>query len=184
MSGPREDGIDLRHYLRQAWRHRWILLAVIVLIPLGAYLLTARQAKVYEASTLLKIAPQNINVSDQISFSTSGATETATIIKTTSVARLAARQLGDDPNSAGALLGSINAVVEGEGTDAGFLRITARASDPKRAAAIANAFAASISQTRTNDAIGRVDDSIATLEKQAGDPSTSSTVADQLQQLR
>jgi capsular exopolysaccharide synthesis family protein len=159
---------------------------VIVLIPLAAYLLTARQAKVYEASTLLKVAPQNINVSDQISFSTSGATETATIIKTTGVARLAARQLGDDPNSAGALLGGIKVAVEGEGTDAGFLRITAQSGDPKRAAQISNAFAASISQTRTNDAIGQIDQSIATLEKerQTGDPVAATSVADQLQQLR
>jgi hypothetical protein len=76
--------------MRQAWRRKWILLAVIVLIPLAAYLLTARQTKVYEASTLMKVAPQNISISNQISFSSSGATETATIIKTTGVARLAA----------------------------------------------------------------------------------------------
>src|SRR4051794_4526257 len=145
MSGSRQDGIDFRHYLRQAWRRRWLLLAVIVVIPLAAYLLTARQPKVYEAGTLLKVAPQNITVNNQISFATAGAPETATILKTTGVARIAARELGEGPDSAGALLGAIQVGVEGEGTDAGFLRITARASDAKRAAAIANAFAASIS---------------------------------------
>jgi capsular exopolysaccharide synthesis family protein len=185
MSGSRQDGIDLRQYARQAWRRRWVLLAVVVLIPLAAYLLTARQAKVYEASTLLKVAPQNINVSNQITFSSSGATETATIIKTTGVARFAARQLGESPDSAGALLGKISTSVEGEGTDAGFLRITARDSDPQQAARIANAFAASIAQTRTNDAIGQVDASIAALEKQgSGDPATRAVVAQQLQELR
>src|SRR5262245_22146440 len=107
MSGPRQDGVDLRHYVRQAWRRRWLLLAVIVLIPTAAYVITNRQAKVYQASTLLKVAPQNVTVSPTISFGTAGAPETATIIKTTSVARLAARQMGESPDSAGALLGAI-----------------------------------------------------------------------------
>jgi capsular exopolysaccharide synthesis family protein len=173
--------------VRQAWRRRWILLAVIVAIPLAAYLITERQAKVYEASTLLKVAPQNIQVSNQLSFSTSGASETATIIKTTSVARLAARQLGQSPDTAGALLGAIGVNVEGEGTDAGFVKITARSNDPQQAAKIANAFAASISQTRTNDAIGQVDQSIATLSKQESqgvNPAAQAQIAEQLQQLQ
>jgi capsular exopolysaccharide synthesis family protein len=184
MGEPRQDGIDIRHYVRQAWRRKWILLAVVVLIPTAAYLLTDRQPKVYQASTLLKVAPQSINISNQIAFTSSGATETATLIKTTPVARLAARQLGESPNSAGALLGKISTVVEGEGTEAGFLRITAQDTDPKQAARIANAFAASIAQTRTTDAIGKVDQNIAALSKQAGDPATQAGVADQLQQLR
>src|SRR4051794_16735540 len=111
MSGPRQDGIDLRHYLRQAWRRRWILLAVIVVIPIAAYVLTARQPKVYQSSTLLKVAPQNISISNQIAFSSSGASETATIIKTSGVARIAARQLGQDPSTAGSLLGEISTSV-------------------------------------------------------------------------
>jgi tyrosine-protein kinase len=187
MSGPpRQDGIDLRHYLRQAWRRRWILLAVIVLIPIAAYLITDRQAKVYEASTLLRVSPQNINVSDQISFSTSGATETATLIKTAAVGRVAAHNLGEPPTAAGALVGKITPSVQGEGTDAGFLRITARDSDPQQAARIANAFAAAIGTTRTNSATAQVDASIANLEKQGGssDPGAQAQVAQQLQQLR
>jgi capsular exopolysaccharide synthesis family protein len=184
MSGPRQDGIDLRHYLRQAWRRKWLLLAVIVLIPAATYFLTNRQAKVYQASTLLKVAPQNINVSSQITFTSSGATETATIIKTTGVARLAARELGASPSSAGSLLGKISTNVQGEGTEAGFLTITARDSDPKQAARIANAFAAAITQSRTNDALGRIDQQIANLSKQGGNAATQLALADQLQQLR
>jgi capsular exopolysaccharide synthesis family protein len=186
MSAPRQDGIDLRYYVRQAWRRRWILLAVIVVIPVAAYVITNRQAKVYEASTLLRVAPQNISISNQISFSSSGASETATIIKTTGVARLAARTLGEPPSSAGALLAGVSTSVQGEGSDAGFLRITARSGDPQQAAKIANAFAAAINQTRTNDAIGQVDSSIASLEKQfsAADSATRSVIAQQLQQLR
>src|SRR5215210_629245 len=183
MSGTRsQEGIDYRRYLRQAWRRKWILLAVVVLIPLAAYLITNRQSKVYEASTLMKVAPQNITLSNQISFGSSGVTETATIIKTSGVARLAARELGEDPSTAGSLLGEISTSVEGESTDAGFLHITANDSDPQRAAKIANAFAAAISQSRTNDAIGKIDETIATLSKQEG--ASDSTTAQQLDQLR
>jgi capsular exopolysaccharide synthesis family protein len=184
MSGPRQDGVDLRHYVRQAWRRKWLLLAVVVLIPTAAYLLTERQPKVYQASTLLRVAPQNINVSNTITFTSSGAIETATLIKTTPVARLAARELGEDPNNAGALLGAISTSVQTEGTEAGFLTITARNSDPKQTARIANAFAASISQTRTTDAIGKIDQQIATISKQGGDPATQAAIDQQLQGLR
>jgi succinoglycan biosynthesis transport protein ExoP len=180
----RENGIDLRHYVRQAWRRKWILLAVIVLIPAATYLLTQRQAKVYEASTLLKVGAQNISVSNQLTFSSSGVTETATIVKTTGVARLAAKQLGESPSSAGALLGKISTTVPGESSETGFMRIIARDSNPGQAARIANAFAAAITQQRTNNAVAQVDQSIATLSKQAGDAATQAAIAQQLQQLR
>jgi capsular exopolysaccharide synthesis family protein len=174
----------LRHYVRQAWRRKWLLLAVIVLIPAATYFLSQRQEKVYRAQTLLKVAPQNITVSNQISFSSSGATETATIIKTTAVARLAAKELGADPTAAGSLLGKISTNVQDESSDAGFLTITAQDSDPKQAARIANAFAAAITQSRTNDATSRIDTQIADLAEQGGNPETRATVAQQIQELR
>ena len=184
MSGPRQQGRDFRYWVRQAWRRKWLLLAVVVLIPAATYLVTKRQDKVYQASTLLKVAPQDISVSDSLTFTSSGATETATIIETTGVARLAARELGEDPAAAGALLGKINAVVQGEGTEAGFLRVTAQDSDPKQAALVANAFAAAITQTRTSDALAKVDETISNLERQGGDAATEAQIAGQLQQLR
>jgi capsular exopolysaccharide synthesis family protein len=184
MSGPRQEGRDLRYWVRQAWRRKWLLLAVIVLVPAATYLVTKRQDKVYQASTLLRVAPQDISVSDSLSFTSSGATETATIIETTGVARLAARELGQDPTAAGALLGKINAVVQGEGTEAGFLRITAQDSDPKQAALVANAFAAAITESRTSDALAKVDETIANLEGQADSATTEAQIATQLQQLR
>jgi capsular exopolysaccharide synthesis family protein len=176
--------VDLRYYVRQAWRRKWLLLAVIVLIPAATYVITQRQEKVYQASTLLKVGAQNISTSNQISFSTSGVTETATIVKTTGVGRLAARQLGEDPSSAGALVGQISTSVPGDDTETGFMRITATDSDPKQAARVANAFAAAITQQRTNSAISQVDETIGTLSKQGGDAATRAAIAQQLQQLR
>jgi polysaccharide biosynthesis transport protein len=184
MTAPRQDGLDLHRYARQVWRRKWVLLAVILLIPAATYFLTDRQAKVYQASNLLKVGSQDISVSNQLTFSSSGTSETATIIKTTGVARLAARQLGLPPTSARSLLGKISTSVQDEGTDTGFMRIIARDSEPQRAASIANAFAAAITQQRTNSAINQVDQSIATLSNQGVDASTKAQVAQQLQELR
>jgi capsular exopolysaccharide synthesis family protein len=177
--------VDLRYYVRQAWRRKWLLLAVIVLIPAATYLVTQRQEKVYESSTLLKVGAQDISTSNQISFSTSGVTETATIVKTTGVGRLAARELGEDPSNASALVGQITTSVPGGDTsDTGFMRITATDSNPKQAARVANAFAAAITQQRTSSAISQVDETIGTLSKQGGDAATRAAIAQQLQQLR
>lgn len=184
MNGERQDVLDPRRYLRQAWRRKWLLLAVVVLIPAATYVVTDRQSKVYEASTLLKVQPQTVSISNQISFGTSGSTETARIIRTTAVAKEAARELGEDPNSAGSLLGSISTTVADETTDTGFLTITASASEPKRAANIANAFAAAITQTRTDEAIAKIDETIGTLSRQGGDAASQEFLAEQLQQLR
>src|SRR5262249_3290594 len=108
---------------------------------------------------------------------------TATIIKTSGVARLAARELGENPNTAGALLSKISTSVEADSSDAGFMHIIARDNDPQQAARIANAFAAAISQSRTNDAIGQIDATIASLTRQA-QTSSDPAIQQQLQQLR
>ena len=193
MREPRQDGIDLAHYVRQAWRHKWLLLAVVVLIPLATYLVTERQAKVYQATTLMQVASQEINLPNQVVVTASGPSETATIVETSGVARIAARELGQNPNSAAGLLGKIDASPQGESTEGGFLTITARDSDPKQAARIANAFAAAISQARTDDAIREIDETIATLSKPrpsttpstpGGDLATRAELEQQLQQLR
>ncbi len=64
------------------------------------------------------------------------------------------------------------------------MRIIASDSDPKQAARIANAFAAAITQQRTNSAISQVDQSIAALSEQGGGAATKAAIAQQLQQLR
>ena len=184
MSGPRQEGFDYRRYLRQAWRRKWILLAVVVLVPLGTYLLTQRQPKVYESSTLLKVGAQNISVSSQVTFASSGTTETATIIKTTGVGKVAARKLGEPPSAAGALIGKISTSVQDDSSDTGFMTITAQDSDPDQAARIANAFAAAITQTRTNSATSEIDDTIASLEQQGGGPDAAAARAQQISELR
>src|SRR3954453_5055722 len=128
MSAAEMQGPDLRHYLRLAWRRKWLLLAVIVVIPVAAYLLAARAPKVYETSTLLR-GPQTAVSStifgNQVSFSGTGADSAARLIQTSAVARVAARQLGEDPDQAGALLGDIKVSVQ-DADDAGYLTITAQ----------------------------------------------------------
>ena len=76
------------------------------------------------------------------------------------------------------------------GTDnSQFLTIVASAGDPQLAADIANAFARAISQTRTQEVIRNIDNTIKELQQQAAaapsdDPTTQRELADQLQQLK
>jgi capsular exopolysaccharide synthesis family protein len=188
MTDPGRPGQDLRHYLRLAWRRKWLLLAVVVVIPLVTYLLAARSPSVYETSTLIQVQQTAVSSTvfgNQVAFSGTGAESAARLLQTTAVARVAARNLGEAPDQAGALIGEISVSVD-DADDAGYLTISARGSDPNRAAEVANAFAAAIGATRTNRALAQIDQTIATLEKQASsaDTPTREQLAQQLQQLR
>src|SRR5947208_10473647 len=139
MKEAGRPGPDLRHYLRLAWRRKWLMLAVIVAIPVGTYLLAARAPSVYETSTLLRVQQTAVSSSlfgNQVSFSGTGAQSAARLIQTTAVAQLAAKKLGEDPKQAGSLLGDISVSVQ-DTDDAGYLTITAKDSDPKRAGDVA-----------------------------------------------
>jgi capsular exopolysaccharide synthesis family protein len=178
---------DLRHYLKSVWRRKWIVIVVLVLIPAGAYFATSRVAKNYESSTTLLVRPTSLSSSlfGDVDVDISSTAEAARLIETTAVARRAAKKLGDSPGEGGALLGAIDAGFDGtQETD--FLTITAQAEDPERAADVANAFAAAISNRRTQDAQNDIDETIETLTLQlgAGDAATRLELAQQLQELR
>jgi capsular exopolysaccharide synthesis family protein len=181
---------DARRYLRVVWRRKWLLLAVFLLIPAGAYFVTSRAQKVYEASAVVQIRPTNVSSSvirNQPLIGVSGVAEAARLIETTDVARLAAKELGDPPEQAGSLVDAINVGTEDE-FETGFLTIRAQSGSPERAAAVANAFAAAISDSRTQEAIDAVNDTIATLADQleragANDPARD-TLSEQIQQLQ
>ena len=46
---------DVRSFLRILWRWRLLLLAFLVLLPLGAYLLERGKPKIYQSSTLVEL---------------------------------------------------------------------------------------------------------------------------------
>ena len=180
---------DPRRYLHVLWRRKWLLLAIVVVIPAAAYLVASRSPEVYEASTVVQIQPTDGGssvLSNQPSFAASGVQEAARLIATTAVARLAAKELGDPPRGARSLLGAISVRTDDD-FETGFLTITAQAGSPERAAGVANAFASAISESRTGGAIDELDETIATLTTQLERTRSATrreTIAEQIQQLR
>ena len=170
MSGPRQDGIDIRHYLRQAWRRKWILLAVVVLIP-GRHLPADRAPAegLPGQHPAQGGAAEHQHLRPDLLLRHQG--QPRPTIKTDGVARLAARELVRTC-SAGALLGKINTSVEGNQHGGRLPEITARTATPSRPRGSPTPSPPSIAQTRTNDAISKIDQTIATLSKQGGDAAT------------
>jgi capsular exopolysaccharide synthesis family protein len=130
---------DLRTYLRILWRWKFLFLAFVVLIPVGAYLLERGKPKIYQSSTLLDASGSSLAVgSSNLSSVSDNPQAVARLVTTEAVASLAARQLNQPPSSAGALLGEVSASAD---ASTGFLTIVAKDHSPARAAAIATAFA-------------------------------------------
>lgn len=188
MSEPRQEGLEIRQWGRLIWRRKWLLLAVIVLLPVVVYLGTSLLSKTYQSKATINVQATvgtSTLFSNQISTS-SNLAEAQTLIQTPVVARRAARILGLPLTAARGLLGHISvAPTDPAEKDSDFLTITAQDSSPANAARIANAFARAVAQTRTSSAIGNIDRTIATLESQgASDPSSQEALSQQLQQLR
>lgn len=145
---------DLRTYLRILWRWKLLFLALVVLIPVGAYLLERGKPKVYQSSTLLDASGSSLAVgSSNLSGVSDNPQAVARLVGTDAVARLAARRLHEPSASAGALLSEVTATAD---SNTGFLTITVQDHSPARAAAIANAFAAALGSdqaTRANQSI-------------------------------
>ena len=196
MGDARQEGKDVQHWGRVIRRHKWLLLAIVVLIPAAVYGLSRALPKTYESSSTLHIQQTGSGATlfSTVHTNASDAEETATLAKTTLVGSRAARILGQPPATARALTGQIqvNPATPGE-TKGSFLTIAAQNSDPKRAAKVANAFAKAIVRVRTGSAIHSIDRTIAALtnarkklEDQGNkeDQTTQEEVASQLQQLR
>jgi capsular exopolysaccharide synthesis family protein len=176
---------DPREFFQLLLRHKWILLACVILIPLATYLVSTRLPKTYEASTVLQL--QSVGSGQSLpgvgDLSGSGDTQTgdrvAALIQTNGVADQAARVLHEP---VGSLRGSVTAQAN---QDTGFITITAHASTPKRAAKIANAFADAVRITRARQGLARVNDAIATTQAQLknSNQNTNSQLVQQLQGL-
>jgi tyrosine-protein kinase len=163
---------DLRAYLRILWRWKLLFLAFVVLFPVGAYLIVSQEQKVYEASVLLQentlpvntsIVGTNTNVPAPSAVATSQSLAgLARLIETPGVARLAVGHLST-PMTASALLGSVSATAD---TNTGFIDVLAKASNPRLAAEIANAFGAAVVSLRTAQADGLIGTTISKLQAQ------------------
>lgn len=191
MSGGQAD---LRAYARMFWRWKLLFLAIVIVIPLGAYLLVSRETPVYQSSLLLEENPLPVDTS----LFTSGAaplpaaatqSETlygqARVIETPAVARLAAARLHPRPAQSSSLLSAITATAD---PTTGFITITAQSADPRRAAAIANAFGEAVVRLRASQAIGvlttAIDELSAQLARMGAHSIGRGQLSGQIQRLR
>jgi len=119
---------DPREFFQLLLRHKWILLACVILIPLATYLVSTRLPKTYEASAVLQL--QSVGSGQTLpgigDLSGSGDSQTgdrvAALIATNGVADQAARVLREP---VGSLRGDATAQAN---QDTGFITITAQAS--------------------------------------------------------
>jgi capsular exopolysaccharide synthesis family protein len=181
---------DLRSYGKAFWRWKWLFLFFLLATPIAAYLLSARNPKVYEASAQLQVqgAPA---LGGSLGSESPPATEqtvqaAARLVRTSGVASLAAAELRPRPRDPRSLVGSITTEAD---TTAGFLTIRARAPTPRRAADLANAFANGFTITRRRQGARRLDTGIRRLETQLDQLSLSDrdsrrALAEDLQRLR
>ena len=188
--GPADPGA----YIRIFWRWKFLFLAFVVLVPLIAYFVVSRQAKVYRSSVLVQEGALPVDTS---LFSSGGApapgiapnAETlagdARIIETPGVARLAAAFMKPPTSDVNLLLGSISASAD---TTTGFITISSSSSDPKRAAAVANAFGSAVVRLRSQQAIGiltaTIDQITAQLNRLGNNDIGRAQLSAQLQRLR
>jgi capsular exopolysaccharide synthesis family protein len=187
VTEPRQEGLDIRQWGRLMWRRKWLLLAIVIVIPTLVYVGSSRLPKVYQSQATINVrataASSNL-FSSHIS-SKSDIAEARTLITTTVVGRRAARVLGQPPTNAGSVLSHVTvAPTNPNESDGNFLTITARAPNPVEAARIANAVARAVAQIRTANAIHIVERQIATLTAQGESSEPTGEMEQELQQLR
>jgi tyrosine-protein kinase len=188
VTEPRHEGLDIRQWGRLIWRRKWLLLAIVIVVPTVVYVGSSRLPKVYQSKATINVratAAASTLFSSHIS-PKSDIAEAQTLIKTTVVGRRAARILGQSPADARGILSHVTvAPTNPNESDGNFLTITARSSNPVEAARIANAVARAVAQIRTANAVRTVNRQIATLtlQREAGE-STGEAVNLELQQLR
>jgi succinoglycan biosynthesis transport protein ExoP len=177
------EGPDVREYLRLVRRRGWILIACVILIPLGIYLYTAQRPKVFTASTILQVQssvdPAAVT-SPTLAQGSANVQAIAQFVSTTAVSDEAARLLHLPK---GSLNGAGSATAD---QDTGFITITASGSTAQRATSVANAFAGALNATRQKQGVQRVDAAIASVQKDLAKAprSDAATRAQLSQQLR
>ncbi len=181
---------DVRAYLTVLWRWRLLVLAFVVIIPTGVYSFVSGQPKVYESSVLLQVQPLAVDTSLFNTAVPAPQAQTllsaARLITTTGVAEAAAEELGEPRSSARQLLANVTATAD---VEADFITVAARAPSAPRASEVANAFAAAVVTTRTNQAVRRLNATIGNVSEQVDrldrtDREGRRQLSQQLQRLR
>ena len=189
----RVEQSDVRSLFKVLWRWKLLIIAFVVIIPSAVFVYVSSKPKVYESSTLLQVQALAVDTS---LFGTAvpapqsqALLSAARLVTTTAVARTAAQKLGEPVSTARSLLSGVTAFPN---VEADFITISARASTGRRAAEVANAFAAAVVTNRTDRAIGRLTGTIDRVEEQlnriTGDTATAregrKQLSEQLQRLK
>ena len=160
MTPQSPERSDPRALIGVLWRWKLLFVVVLLLAPTVAYLIVRDKPKVYQSSTLISVS--SASVGSNGGASTTNLAAIARLVSTTPVASIASKLLNPSPNP-GVLAGQVSADAD---SITGFITITAQASAPVQAAAVANAFASALGTNQTSAAISDIDKQIAAVQKQ------------------
>lgn len=148
MINPEDDELDLRAYLHVLRNRKWIIVGIVVIVVAAAMAFTFRQTPIYraEAEVLLRARSSDSLFNPQAGLAYGDPTRRIQteiqVLRSPEVARRAADQLGFRAKASGRPLGQTDVVV-----------VSATSPDPRRAAKVANAFAAAYVEFRRDQEV-------------------------------
>lgn len=148
MINPEDDELDLRAYLHVLRNRKWIIVGIVVVVVAAAMAFTFRQTPIYraEAEVLLRARSSDSLFNPQAGLAYGDPTRRIQteiqVLRSPEVARRAADQLGFRAKASGRPLGQTDVVV-----------VSATSPDPRRAAKVANAFAAAYVEFRRDQEV-------------------------------
>jgi Mrp family chromosome partitioning ATPase len=153
--------------LEVLWRRRWVVLAVVVLLPLVVYVLSSQREDRYQAHAVLQVHDASIDAlllgtpATDSSRSVQTLAAAATLVRTRRVAQVAAATLRPPEANLDRLLARVSVATD---VDSGFLTIIGEARRPEAAASVANAFAGALIRTRAERALEQIDGAVAQVQ--------------------
>ena len=168
MNDQTQATFDLRHYLQVLWRRKFLIIAVLIVVPAIVLVLSLSQAPVYKATARVMVESQQPALSVVAPQSGSGGVDTrdlatlADFVANREVAAAVQRELGW-----AATADDLSAAIETvPNTDANIIDITASQPTADKAATLANAFAVQFVAWRQKTQQAAVEAAIAVTNKQ------------------
>ena len=168
MNDQTQPTFDLRHYLQVLWRRKFLIIAVLIVVPGIVLALSLSQAPSYKATARVMVEAQQPALSVVAPQSGGGSVDTrdlatlADFVANREVATAVQRELGWAA-STGDLQAAITTVPN---ADANIIDVTAKQPTPEKAAALANAFAVQFVAWRHKAQEAAVEAAIAVTDKQ------------------
>lgn len=162
--GPREG---LGHYVQVIRERKWLIIGCVVVATVAAGVYAKLAPRTYQAESQLLITPVNgetsligLSLLTNTSNPTGAISTAASFVTTPEVGGLVAARVGK--TTGGSVLGDVSATPV---ASSNVIAITAKASSPARAQAIANAFALATVQNRTQTLHKELEKIIPTLQR-------------------